>query len=251
MATIKLLIVVMSLTMAIATDLPSNWKVCSRSLPAEQLTKCLDTAVTDVVTSLGGGLKSLRILPIEPLSVDSVNIGGTQGSVTLKQEYKNIKLYGLTKGIKLYNHHLDVDNGCLLTSDSINPQVDFVADYKIEGKVLLLPVKGSGRSNITMYDLKSHNEISCEKYEKNGETYLKIKKYGVKFSPARINLQFDNLFNGDKILGPQLNNFINENSELLFKELQGPYEETFSQVFTQLSNEVFSRVPLNKIFPPE
>lgn len=45
---------------------------------------------------------------------------------------------------------LDLDNGCLLTSDSINPQVDFVADYKIEGKVLLLPVKGSGRSNITM-----------------------------------------------------------------------------------------------------
>lgn len=33
----------------------SNWKVCSRSLPAEQLTKCLDAAVTDVVTSLAGG----------------------------------------------------------------------------------------------------------------------------------------------------------------------------------------------------
>ncbi|XP_003397291.1 protein takeout [Bombus terrestris] len=251
MAIIKLLIVVMSLTMAIAADLPSNWKVCSRSLPAEQLSKCLDKAITDVVTSLAGGLKSLRILPIDPLAVDSVSIGGTQGSVTLKQEYKNIKLHGLTNGIKFYNNHLDLDNGCLLTSDSINPQVDFVADYKIEGKVLLLPVKGSGRSNITMYDLKSHNEIYCEKYEKNGETYLKIKKYGVKFNPARINLQFDNLFDGDKILGPQLNSFINENSELLFKELQAPYEETFSQVFTQFSNEVFSRVPLNKIFPPK
>lgn len=251
MAIIKLFIVVMSLTMAIATDLPSNWKVCSRSLPAAQLTECLDAAVTDAVTSLAGGLKSLRILPVEPLAVDSVSIGGTQGSVTLKQEYKNIKLHGLTKGIKIYNHHLDVDNGCLLTSDSINPQIDFVADYKMEGKVLVLPVRGSGRSNITMYNLKSHNELFCEKYEKNGETYLKIKKYAVKFNPSRVTLQFDNLFDGDKILGQQLNNFMNENSQLLFKELQGPYEETFSQVFTKFSNEVFSRVPLNKIFPPE
>ncbi|XP_060828550.1 protein takeout-like [Bombus pascuorum] len=249
MAIIKLLIVVMSLAMAIAIDLPSNWKVCSRSLPEEQLTECLDEAVTDAVISLAGGLRSLRILPIEPLAVDSVSIGEAEGSVTLRQEYKNIKLHGLTKGVRIYNHHLTLDNGCLLTSDTIHPQVDFVANYKIDGKVLLLPVKGSGRSNITMYNLKSHNEISCEKYEKNGETYLKIKKYGVTLNPAQISLQFDNLFNGDKTLGPQLNNFINENAELLFKELKAPYEETFSQVFTQLSNDVFSRVPLNKIFP--
>ncbi|KAK9300029.1 hypothetical protein QLX08_007146 [Tetragonisca angustula] len=251
MSTIKFFLVVISLTTVIAAELPKNWEVCSRSLPEEEFSKCLDKAARDAVVSLAGGLKSFKIFPVEPLLVDSVKIGGSQGSVNLKQEYKNIKLYGLTKDLEIHNHHLELDNGCLLTSDSFNPQVDFVADYRLDGKVLLLPVKGSGKSNVTMYGLKSHNELACEKYEKNGETYLKIKKYSVTFSPDKVKLNFDNLFDGDKVIGTQLNTFMNENADLLFKELQGPYEETFSQVFTKLSNEVFSRVPMDKIFPPK
>lgn len=50
------------------------------------------------------GLKSFKILPIEPLAVDSVKIGESQGSVALKQEYKNIKLYGLTKNLDIKNY---------------------------------------------------------------------------------------------------------------------------------------------------
>lgn len=50
-------------------------------------------------------------------------------------------------------------------------------------------------------------------------------------------------------IGEQMNRFINENSDLLFKELQAPYEETFSLVFTKISNDIFSRVPLDKVFP--
>lgn len=71
-------------------------------------------------------------------------------------------------------------------------------------------------------DLKSHNEISCEKYEKNGETYLKIKKYGVKFNPARINLQFDNLFNGDKILGIYQKSPYNSSNPYLLAHINQP-----------------------------
>ncbi|KAF3427238.1 hypothetical protein E2986_02260 [Frieseomelitta varia] len=294
MSAIKFFLAVISLTTVIAVELPKNWEVCSRSLPEEEFSKCLDKAARDAVVSLAGGenFSVPTIFPVEPLLVDNVKIGGSQGSVSLKQEYKNIKLYGLTKDLEIHNHHLELDNGCLLTSDSFNPQVDFVADYKLDGKVLLLPVRGSGKSNITMCKyiclyyslipyinfkfnmlfliiteicvyirqlllfeyldgLKSHNELACEKYKKNGETYLKIKKYSVTFRPDKVKLNFDNLFNGDKVIGTQLNTFMNENADLLFKELQGPYEETFSQVFTKLSNEVFSRVPMNKIFPPK
>lgn len=50
------------------------------------------------------GLKDFKILPIEPLAINSVKIGETQGSVSLKQEYRNVKLYGLTKGLQVYNY---------------------------------------------------------------------------------------------------------------------------------------------------
>lgn len=40
-----------------------------------------------------------------------------------------------------------------------------------------------------------------EKYEKDGETYLKLKQFTVKFSPEKVLLRFDNLFDGDPVLG--------------------------------------------------
>ncbi|KZC08042.1 PREDICTED: protein takeout-like [Dufourea novaeangliae] len=229
-------------------ELPSSFRICKRTLPEQEYYKCVSESARDAVVSLAGGLKSFKILPIEPLAVDSVKIGESQGSVTLRQEYRNIKLHGLTKQLEVKNYRIDWDK-CLLTSESYNPQVDFVADYRIDGKILLLPVKGSGKSNITMYDLKTQNEIHCEKYQKNGETYIRVTKYDVKFSPGRVTLRFDNLFDGDTILGEQMNRFINENSDLLFKELQAPYEETFGLVFAKVANDIFIRVPFNKIFP--
>lgn len=54
---------------------------------------------------------------------------------------------------------------------------------------------------IYLDDLKSHNDIYCEKYEKNGETYLRIKKHAVKFNPGKVKLRFENLFDGNKELG--------------------------------------------------
>lgn len=243
-----LFVVAAILAVVTAMDLPSNWRKCPKSLAKDEFNQCIASSVTDAIVSLAGGLKNFKILPVEPLAVDSVKIGESQGSVALRQEYRNIKLYGLTKHLQVKNYNIDWDK-CLLSSDSINPQVDFVADYKLEGKVLLLPIRGSGKSNITMYDLKSHNDIYCEKYQKNGETYLRIKKYVVTFNPSRVSLRFENLFDGDNILGEQMNRFINENSDVLFKELQAPYEETFGLVFTKISNDIFSRVPFNKIFP--
>ncbi|XP_003703683.1 take-out-like carrier protein [Megachile rotundata] len=234
---------------AIAVELPSTFKVCDRSLPEKEYYDCISKSARDAIVSLAGGMKAFKILPLEPLAVDSVKIGESQGSVTLRQEYKNIKLHGLTKNLEIKNYHIDWDK-CLLSSDSLNPQVDFVADYKVDGRILLLPVRGAGKSNITMYNLRTHNDIHCEKYQKNGETYLRVKKFDVKFSPSRVTLRFENLFDGDTLLGEQMNNFINQNSDLLFKELQAPYEETFGLVFAKISNEIYSRIPFNKIFPP-
>lgn len=246
---VQLFLATILASLAAALDLPSTFKVCNRALPDKEYFECIRKSSRDAIVSLAGGMKSFKILPIEPLAVDSVKIGESQGSVTLKQEYRNIKLHGLTKQFEITKYHIDWDK-CLLSSDSINRQVEFVADYKVDGRILLLPVRGSGKSNITMFDLKTHNDIYCEKYQKNGDTYLRVKKFVVKFSPARVTLQFDNLFDGDTVLGEQMNRFLNENSDLLFKELQAPYEETFGLVFAKISNEIFSRVPFNKIFPP-
>ncbi|KAL0131853.1 hypothetical protein PUN28_003008 [Cardiocondyla obscurior] len=242
MKAIFLLAVVVSTT---ALDLPSNFKTCNNSDP--KVLECIADSVKDAVVSLAKGLKSFKILPIEPLAVDSLKIGESQGSVSLKQEYRNVKIHGLTKDLKVYNYQIDWDT-LIFTSESFNNQVDFVADYKLDGKILLLPIRGEGKCNISMHNLITKHETHYEKFQKDGETYLRAKKYLVKFIPEHVSLHFGNLFNGDSILGEQMHRFLNENSDLIFKELEAPYEETFGLVFTKLANDIFSRVPMNKIF---
>lgn len=82
--------------------------------------------------------------------VDRFSIGSTK---FLKQQYDNVKLHGLTKGLKITNYDLDFDN-LIFKSTAFNPQVDFVGDYVLDGRILILPIRGHGQCNITMSEFK-------------------------------------------------------------------------------------------------
>lgn len=128
------------------------------------------------------GVKSLKILPLEPLLINTVKIGNSGGSVSLEQEYYNMKLHGLTKGPRInsfqyvckviWNYRsnntkkkalrrsrinvtffsfprFDWDK-LILISEAHNPLVELIADYKLKGNILLLPLRGNGKCNISL-----------------------------------------------------------------------------------------------------
>lgn len=49
------------------------------------------------------------------------------------------------------------------------------------------------------------HDLIGEPVVRDGETYMHIKDYRVKFVPDKVHLHFSNLFNGDKRLGDQMN----------------------------------------------
>lgn len=49
------------------------------------------------------------------------------------------------------------------------------------------------------------HDLIGEPVVRNGQTYMHIREYKVKFLPKRVYLHFTNLFNGDKRLGDQMN----------------------------------------------
>ena len=50
-------------------------------------------------------------------------------------------------------------------------------------------------------NLKSENSVQFETYKKEGETYMRVKEFKVKFTPMKVLLKFENLFDGDPTLG--------------------------------------------------
>lgn len=185
---------------------------------------------------------------IDPLLISSLTIQqGRNSPINLKQDFKNILLTGISE-TRLLSYSPDLDNYVLRT-EGITPLVNFAGDYTMTGRILLLPITGHGKANISMVDLKTVHELIGEPVKKKGEVYLRLKEYNVKLIPKRVYLHFGNLFNGDRLLGQQMNRFMNENWELIFNELKGGYEDTLSYVFREVTNKLFTKVPMDRIFP--
>lgn len=66
--------------------------------------------------------------------------------------------------------------------------------------------------------------------------------------PGRIYYHFDNLFNGDKALGDNMNTFLNDNWEAIFVEVQKSFENEFAAIFQKIISKVFSKYPYEKFF---
>ncbi|CAG9558885.1 unnamed protein product [Danaus chrysippus] len=210
------------------------------------LNDCLKGAVPDALRKMVEGIPALSVPPLEPLFVSGMNIESGAGPVTITQNYRNIKLHGLTDSI-LTTYKADLKHHRLRT-DSLTPKMEFIADYVMKGRILVLPIQGKGVANITMVNLVVKHDLIGEPVVKDGETFMHIKDYRIKFIPEKVNLHFSNLFNGDKRLGDQMNIFLNENSDLVFNELKESYEKSLSSVFQDVTNKIFDKVPMNKIF---
>ncbi|XP_072934105.1 protein takeout [Epargyreus clarus] len=227
--------------------LPDDFIRCRQK--DSKLNECLKTAVPDALRKMTKGIPDLSVPPLEPLRVSGMNIESGAGPVTITQNYRNIQLHGLTDSI-LTSYKADLKHHRLRT-DSLTPKMEFVADYVMKGRILVLPIQGKGVANITMLNLVVKHDLIGEPVERDGQTYMHMKDYKVKFIPQRVLLHFSNLFNGDKRLGDQMNLFLNENSDLVFNELKESYEKSLSSVFQDVTNKIFDKVPMNRIFPED
>ncbi|GBP20736.1 Protein takeout [Eumeta japonica] len=256
----------------------SDFTRCYQKDP--KLNDCLRKAVPEALKKMKDGIPSLSVPPMEPLLVSSVEIKSGGGPVLVTQSYRDIKLHGLTDSTlttyksestqfdskvvhasangesffisRNYFYNSQEERADLkrfrLRTDSLTPKMEFVGDYVMSGRILVLPIQGKGVANITMVNLVVKHDLIGEKVEKDGQVFMHLKDYKVKFIPQRVVMHFTNLFNGDERLGKQMNSFLNENWELVFNELKQSYEDSLSSVFKDVSNRIFDNVPMNKIF---
>lgn len=60
--------------------------------------------------------------------------------------------------------------------------------------------------------------------------------------------RFDNLYNGDKILGETTNRFINEYWRDIFLEIKPALEMTFGEEIQKIANIAMAKIPFDEYF---
>ncbi|KAK9892739.1 hypothetical protein WA026_021931 [Henosepilachna vigintioctopunctata] len=235
---IFLIFVTISLSSAI--KLPASFKRCK----SNDMT-CLKDAIQDALPKLKDGLKDLGVPSLSPLVIPKMTIGAGN-IVKLVQNYENSKCYGLSDSI-VKEVSLDMDKGKLVI-DVEGKLAEMNASYTINGKILILDVYGSGECMIRIEGLKGQFTLDLETYIKNNNKYLKGTNADLVLHCEQATFQFDNLFDGNKQLGDNINKVLNDNWKQIYEELSPAYMKSIAISLLNLTNKLFSKIPIQDMF---
>lgn len=176
-----------------------------------------------------------------------VDTAGATNAINLRSSFTNAEIHGLSRSI-LKRTAMKFKKFAM-KSDAYTDRLDFTGQYTMKGRMLVLPIVGEGFANVSMHELSTRHELYGDYYTgKDNNTYVNITTYIIKFTPKWVTFRFDNLFNGDKLLGKTMNDFMNSNWEPVFYGLIPGYEEKFGEKFKTVANILFRQVPFDLIF---
>lgn len=128
------------------------------------------------------------------------------------------------------------------------PLVTLQGDYKINGRVLILPIQGDGKSLLSFENVDIGIKYKPKIVTKNGKEFIQTDKFKLEFDTAKFSLHFSNLFNGDKALGDNMNKFLNENWRDILNELNPSITSALEQILEAIINRIFGKVPYRELY---
>ncbi|CAH0553014.1 unnamed protein product [Brassicogethes aeneus] len=221
---------------------PSYLTPCSLSDP--KFNECALKSGKAGMTMIIQGDKKYNLPSLNPFKLDYVE---TEAGFMKIKLYKP-ELHGATK-TELKEVYYDPKTKRMGLSVLFNEE-SLVGNYDISGKILILPIEGNGDLNITVYNAIFTYEFDLIKEMKNGVEYAGLKNDKLDMNLDKIYINLDNLFNGDKLLGDNINKFLNENWKDALNEAGAPIIEVLKSICFNVLSTLFLKVPFNELFLP-
>lgn len=171
---------------------------CSGSFPEDPKpcnygdTECIAERINYYLQVKNDGESALNLVKIQPLTIEKLSIKqGADNPVNIDLTFSKNKLYGISTGkalkVKGYGEKPDGYHEIQLSFK----QISLVGNYRIGGRILILPINGQGKSNMTLSNCKLIAGFKGTSVVKNGETYLKLSDMKLKIEPKRIRYHFE------------------------------------------------------------
>uniref|UniRef100_A0A1B0CZX5 Uncharacterized protein n=2 Tax=Phlebotomus papatasi TaxID=29031 RepID=A0A1B0CZX5_PHLPP len=196
------------------------------------------------------GLPSLNLLPLDPVTIKTISIENSGNkAVNIRLVFHNVTLHGLKDiAIKKITGFPKDFEGSKNEVEFIAPIIQLVGQYSINGKVLILPIQGNGQSNFTLENVKIRVRFTGKKVTKNQKDYFQTDDTKITMTTTKLWLNFDNLYNGDKLLGETTNAFLNENWMDIFNELKPDISKSYASAIQTIINNIFAKLPYREYF---
>ncbi|XP_066255887.1 protein takeout-like [Euwallacea similis] len=207
---------------------------------------CLSSAIEEAVRMAKNGLPEYNIPPIDPIKLPALSVAAGSGVVEVAQDYEDIIVFGFSN-FKINESHVDLEKKSL-EFWTIHPEIIQKAKYRVNGKILMLPVYGNGDCSLSIVNSYTRHLIKFEETKKGDSIYFTPTSYRVNMIPEHASYVFKNLFDGNKLLGDNINKAINQEWRALFDEVGAGYQKEYAELFLEFTKNVFEKHPVKDIF---
>lgn len=216
-------------------------KKCSVKDP--NLAACCLKNGREAIPHMTNGVPQLHIPSLNPLILNEIQI---QNGPDFKLKLTNVTIRGLDKAV-LDQFSLDLtkkEGKLALAVD----QVTMEAIYDIKGRLLVLPIDGTGPTTVKFGGIVFIVTFKYDTIKKGKKTYPKLLSAVIDYTTKTAEFELENLFNGDKALGDQMNLFLNENWRDIDNDIKPAIRGTLIEVILSYINNADRRIALNDIF---
>ncbi|GAB0098496.1 uncharacterized protein DMENIID0001_142370 [Sergentomyia squamirostris] len=226
-------------------EVPEYIHICQQTDP--DLEQCMINTIHNLRSKLAVGIPELDIPRLEPIDLGDLLVAGSNTQNGLTITAKDIQSYGASdftiKKIEVieYGQHYKLQ--------LVLPHLHAKGRYSIDGRVLLLPIKGAGKFTGNFTKSVADVTMILEPKEISGNDHIVLKKLQIRIRVGKGSLYLDNLFSGDKTLGDIINDTINQNFDIVSKDIIPLIERALERHFKKTSNKILSRYTRTQLFP--
>ncbi|XP_034253546.1 protein takeout-like [Thrips palmi] len=223
-----------------ALKMPSYITACKKDDP--NLNDCVVKAGRAAIPHFINGDRKYKIPNLNPLTVYDFRVTQGTRSVGLKIHMKEAQVFGLPE-MEFQSAKVDL-KGKHIEWNLFGKTVEIGGIYNVTGNVLILPITGTGPANITLKNCKFNYTFDFDLYKRaDGRDYMKVVSSNLSFDTTRVYVRLENLFNGDKLLGENMNRFINENWREVTQEIGPTIADAVAEVFKSILTNISDLVP--------
>ncbi|KAH8311345.1 hypothetical protein KR044_005734 [Drosophila immigrans] len=212
-----------------------------------EFTKCSTNSIQKLMDQIAIGIPELAKTfgPLDPLRIRDIVFKQDNNEVaTLRANLTDVNIKGYSK-IQIKEVRVSKKDYSWKTKVFI-PKTRMDAKYKMEGRILIIPLTGTGNMVVEIENLDVVMLTKTHLYEKGGFTFYNITSIKAKLNMTRARIHMDNLFNGQsKEVERGTNEFFNENWRDVYEALRPLITETVENVLLELLSAVFHLIPAN------
>lgn len=103
--------------------------------------------------------------------------------------------------------------------------------------------------HFSLFSAESTGNVRLQFGRKEPSGLVTIKKFLIKIKVGKGTVKLHNLFGGDKVLGEAVNNVINENFDLVSRDIVPLVEKALQRLMRRISSKILENFTYDQVFP--